>query len=114
MKQVDGSEVSAMTVIATVEAKPPVKLTFGRIIALAGDFYTNREGKTFSTVSGNYPPICGAFYQSSQPPTKRFENAVKSLIEDQDGFLVGITKLLDQEHHTIDRTLESGGSASST
>lgn len=97
-----------------MKASTSVSLTFGRIIALAGDFYTNREHKSFLDVAGDYPPICGAFFQSPLKPTKRFENAVNSLLKDEDGFLIEITNLLDQEHHVVNKARDLGKSVSRT
>lgn len=89
-----------------------MNLTFGRIIALAGDFYTNREHKSLTNVGGDYPPICGAFYQSPLNPTKRFQNAVNSLLNDEDEYLSKITELLNQEHNTVSKARDLGKSVS--
>ncbi|KAL1860897.1 hypothetical protein Plec18170_001411 [Paecilomyces lecythidis] len=91
-----------------------IPLTFGRIIALAGDFYTNREPTKGSDIELDYAPICGALRKSNTPPLKRFENAVNSLIQDRDGYLAHITKLLDHENRTVDHARELGKSVSKT
>lgn len=94
-----------------------VPLTFGRIIALAGDFYTNREPKQRSRVGLDYGPICGALRVPGTPdtaPLKRFENAVDSLRFNLDGYLPRITELLDHEHRTVDHARELNVSISKT
>ncbi|KAJ5203822.1 uncharacterized protein N7498_004701 [Penicillium cinerascens] len=91
-----------------------IPLTFGRIIALAGDFYTNREPTKGSDIGLNYAPICGALQKSNTTPLKRFENAVNSLLQDRDGYLSAIMDLLDHEHRTIDHARDLGKSISKT
>ncbi|KAJ5972115.1 uncharacterized protein N7479_002033 [Penicillium vulpinum] len=91
-----------------------IPLTFGRIIALAGDFYTNREPTKGSEIGLDYAPICGALQKSKSAPLKRFENAVNSLLQDRDGYLAQITKLLDHEHRTVGHARELGKSVSKT
>ncbi|KAF4621926.1 hypothetical protein G7Y89_g14417 [Cudoniella acicularis] len=84
--------------------KKQVKLGFGRIIALAGDFYSTHE-------DDNRTPICGAFTSGIQdvnfPPgfeaaTRRFRSAVQSLKDDTDRNLVQINDLMDAENHGVD------------
>ncbi|KAK8061152.1 hypothetical protein PG997_015373 [Apiospora hydei] len=84
-----------------------VKLTFGHIVALAGDFYTNREDRK------NYFPIADTDQfgrdkgsRSKKTIEQRFDCAVTSLIEDQDGYLKRVQALLDQEHDTVDHALQ--------
>jgi hypothetical protein len=88
-----------------------VPLNFGDIIALAGDFYTNREGKKM------YFPICDAEHlgtddnsKSTKTPEQRFECAVNSLTQDTDGYLAKVQDLLDTEHHTVKHALDIGDS----
>lgn len=100
--------------IVNTQQHEQVPLTFGRIIALAGDFYTNRELSKGSDIAIDYAPICGALQKSNTPPLKRFENAVTSLVNDRDGYLGKITKLLDHEHRTVDHARELGKSVSKT
>ncbi|KAJ9299455.1 hypothetical protein DTO271G3_3077 [Paecilomyces variotii] len=101
-------------VFVETREKQLIPLTFGRIIALAGDFYTNREPTKGSDIELDYAPICGALRNSNTPPLKRFENAVNSLIQDRDGYLAHITKLLDHEHRTVSHARELGKSVSKT
>jgi hypothetical protein len=99
-----GRQIPSDRVLGTVKAKGgDVELDFGKIIALGGDFYTNKEGPQ------SYFPICDAelfgaaiVSKSSQTPYQRFENAVSSLIEDKDGFLFDIQRLLEVEHGAIE------------
>ncbi|KAJ4012625.1 hypothetical protein NW752_008338 [Fusarium irregulare] len=76
-----------------------VKLTFGRIIALAGDFYS-------SHMDDNRTPVCGAFFAEKlsldnpegwKAAVARFKSAVKSLKDDTDRNLVTIGDLIDLE-----------------
>lgn len=84
-------------------------LDFGKVIALAGDFYTNREG--FMT----YYPICDAEFfgitqwsKSTLHPFDRFENAVNSLLHDTDGYLATVQEFLDQEHDAVEMAQQKG------
>jgi len=86
----------------------PVELNFGRIIALAGDFYTNREGTSAGGQDGEYNPICGAFYRSQLTPMQRFHNAVDSLRKDSDGYLRDIWNLLGHEVNLVSQAQRSG------
>lgn len=80
-----------------------VKLSFGRIIALAGDFYSSHENE-------DRTPICGAFSSNTldvntpagfEAATRRFRSAVQSLKEDTDRNLVEISRLMDGENHGV-------------
>jgi hypothetical protein len=63
-------------------------LTFGRIIALAGDFYTNPDRT----------PICGAFYNHPNENSEtRFLSMVDSLEEDRDLHVQKVCDVLDKE-----------------
>ncbi|KAF3931541.1 hypothetical protein ABW19_dt0207749 [Dactylella cylindrospora] len=76
----------------------PIGLTFGRIIALGGDHYSNTDK--------DRSPICGAFYNYPNTPEGqeyRFDCAVKSLLNDSDGYLAGVTELLDQEEGGVEK-----------
>lgn len=101
-------------VFVETREKERIPLTFGRIIALAGDFYTNREPTKGPDIELDYAPICGALRNSNTPPLKRFENAVNSLIQDRDGYLAHITKVLDHEQRTVSHARELGKSVSKT
>ncbi|KAG9758020.1 hypothetical protein KCU73_g4112, partial [Aureobasidium melanogenum] len=100
LRDIHGQILKATDVeLATI--KGSVKLQFGDIIALAGDFYTNLEP------GRGYFPICGApgFGKSGETnESQRFINAVTSLIEDTDGFLGDLMKLLQQEHQAVENT----------
>ncbi|KAI5196339.1 hypothetical protein E4T38_08574 [Aureobasidium subglaciale] len=97
LRDVNGQILKANDIeLATI--KGTIKLKFGDIIALAGDFFTNREGKDL------YFPICGApeFGDSgTKDEAQRFKNAVQSLTEDTDGFLANLMKLLQLEHKAV-------------
>lgn len=85
-------------------------LKFGRVIALAGDFYSSHvHGDT------NRTPISGAFFTNEpsnnpdsdlQQKKDRFISAVKSLQEDWDRNLIELTNLIDKEHAGIEHTQE--------
>ena len=81
-----------------------IPLEFGRIISLAGDFFTNREPTGVPNHS-NYPPICGALFPSRYTAKERFKNAVDSLRFDQDHTLVKLTDVLESEHNAVNETL---------
>lgn len=84
--------------------KRDINLKFGRVIALAGDFYSSNKDK-------NRTPICGAFF-TKEPTgnpdedlrfqTERFCSAVKSIVQDDDRNLIQLCKLIDHEHEKID------------
>ncbi|KAG8670479.1 hypothetical protein FPOAC1_009895 [Fusarium poae] len=84
--------------------KKEVKLTFGRIIALAGDFYSTHA-------DDNRTPVCGAFFAESPSLSTpegwnaaviRFRSAVQSLKDDTDRNLIGIGDLIDKEKKGTD------------
>ena len=79
--------------------KREVKLTFGRIIALAGDFCS-------SHMDDNRTPVCGAFFAEKlnldnpegwKAAVARFKSAVKSLKDDTDRNLITIGDLINLE-----------------
>jgi hypothetical protein len=97
----NANEIELATIRGTINLK------FGDIIALAGDFFTNREP------GHGYYPICGApgFGESGvKDETQRFRNAVTSLTGDADGFLTGLMGLLKREHKAVVDTRSSGES----
>ncbi|CEI70479.1 hypothetical protein FVEN_g1015 [Fusarium venenatum] len=84
--------------------KKEVKLTFGRIIALAGDFYSTHA-------DDNRTPVCGAFFAESpslstpegwNAAVSRFRSAVQSLKDDTDRNLISIGDLIDKEKKGTD------------
>jgi hypothetical protein len=97
LRDIHGQILKANDVeLATI--KGTIKLKFGDIIALAGDFFTNREPGI------GYFPICEApgFGDSEEKDDlQRFRNAVISLTQDSDGFLANLMGLLQKEHKTV-------------
>lgn len=87
--------------------KKTITLKFGRIIALAGDYYS-----TWEKGNNDRVPICGAFYDSPSTPQKRFQTAVDSLIFDKDGFLDALTNIINGEYTTVHQVHSSGESVS--
>ncbi|QPC80200.1 hypothetical protein HYE68_010952 [Fusarium pseudograminearum] len=84
--------------------KKEVKLTFGRIIALAGDFYSTHA-------DDNRTPVCGAFFAESpslstlegwNAAVSRFKSAVQSLKDDTDRNLISVGDLIEQEKKGTD------------
>ncbi|CAF3592779.1 unnamed protein product [Fusarium graminearum] len=84
--------------------KKEVKLTFGRIIALAGDFYSTHA-------DDNRTPVCGAFFAESpslstpegwNAAVSRFKSAVQSLKDDTDRNLISVGDLIEQEEKGTD------------
>lgn len=85
-----------------------VELRFGRLISLAGDFFTNRQPGTPT----DYAPICGAFFNVPTDKAsieQRFMNMVTSLENDINGCLKLIVDVLDRETRATRQSLESGG-----
>ncbi|RYO48073.1 hypothetical protein AA0113_g10114 [Alternaria arborescens] len=97
-------------VLVTVKTKQgDVDLNFSNIIAIAGDFYTNKES------SGAYFPISNAEgfeaskdLKSSKGPLARFESAVQSMLCDTDGYLKGVRDLITSEHHALNAATKAG------
>ncbi|KDN71570.1 hypothetical protein CSUB01_12117 [Colletotrichum sublineola] len=114
---VRGQKLDHDEILVTVKARGgEVKLSFGQIIALAGDFYTCREGR------GVYFPICDSDdfgtsllnKKSTKTAGQRFDCAVESLLRDQDGYLKKVQDLLDQEHEAVDQARAAGDSVAQT
>lgn len=105
-----GDKLPIDDALVTVKAKGgDVDLNFSNVIALAGDFYTNREG------SQAYYPISNAkdfgttiHPKSSKEPLARFESAVQSLLRDTDGYLKKVRELIATEHHTLHAAIKAG------
>ncbi|RDW72772.1 uncharacterized protein DSM5745_07944 [Aspergillus mulundensis] len=106
-----GHHCPASKTLETIHAgsQQPVALNFGRIIALAGDFYTNRTSNSPEA----YTPICGRFFKSNESPMSRFRNAVESLRTDADGFLRKIWEMIGHEGDLIDAARRHGHSPAS-
>ncbi|KAL3422073.1 hypothetical protein PVAG01_06229 [Phlyctema vagabunda] len=110
LKDIYGREtVAEVHEIYPVKTKPRsggdeqiIPIKFGRIIALAGDHYSNAE-------DSNRTPICGAFFgeESDEKAKKRFISAVESLIYDKDHNLIALTDLLDKESHAVQVTAQA-------
>ncbi|GKU09667.1 unnamed protein product [Fusarium langsethiae] len=93
--------------------KKEVILTFGRIIALAGDFYSTHA-------DDNRTPVCGAFFAESpkldtpegwNAAVSRFRSAVQSLKNDTDRNLITVSDLIEQEkkgNEEAEREIEKG------
>ncbi|KAL1607601.1 hypothetical protein SLS60_002535 [Paraconiothyrium brasiliense] len=107
---IQGENLPIDEALVTVKAKGgDVDLNFSNIIALAGDFFTNREG------SQEYYPISNAkdfgtliHPKSSKEPLARFESAVHSLLRDTDGYLKEVRDLITTEHHTLHAATKAG------
>jgi hypothetical protein len=105
-----GEKLPTDEALVTVQAKGgDVDLNFSNIIALAGDFYTNKEGY------GEYYPISNAkdfgtsaHPRSSKEPLARFESAVQSLLRDTDGYLKKVRELITTEHHALHSATKAG------
>lgn len=89
------------------------ELKYGRIIALAGDYYSTHDTELglFDTKRG---PICGF---NSYPPNeqdfngcvKRFRSAVEALAYDLDGYYADVNELMSQESDAVkEREHEKG------
>ncbi|OOQ83079.1 hypothetical protein PEBR_38554 [Penicillium brasilianum] len=87
----------------SVAKKRDINLKFGRVIALAGDFYSSNKDK-------HRTPICGAFFTNEptgnpdedlRNQSERFRSAVKSIVQDDDGNLIQLCSLIDHEHEKI-------------
>lgn len=85
--------------------KKTITLNFGRIIALAGDYYS-----TYERGNNDRVPICGAFFKSSSTPRERFRTAVDSLIFDKESFLNNLTGKVDGELDKVNQVHSSGKS----
>ncbi|KAJ4304569.1 hypothetical protein N0V90_000095 [Kalmusia sp. IMI 367209] len=107
---IQGEKLPVDEALVTVKTKGgEVALNFSNIIALAGDFYTNREGYD------EYYPIANvekfgtfAHTKSSKTPLDRFESAVNSLLRDTDGYLKKVRELITTEHHTLHAAIKAG------
>lgn len=78
-----------------------IEYSFGRIIAISGDHYTNRSDP-------NRSPICGAFF--GMPTTKqaiqnRFASMVNSVEEDSDKYAYALAQLIDDECNAVQKLL---------
>lgn len=86
--------------------KEPIALSFGRIIALAGDHFTNLSDK-------NRSPICGAFFgqeTSEAAMEARFTSMVDSMKYDKEGFLPALDGLIECEKKAVDIVERSSSS----
>ncbi|KAI8286801.1 hypothetical protein K4K56_008551 [Colletotrichum sp. SAR 10_98] len=108
MRDIHGRILPHDDLLATVSG---VNLTFGHIVALAGDFYTNREGRAkYFPIADSDDFVSKGTKSKMTTAGKRFDNAVNSLINDTDGYLQKIQKLLDSEHDTVDHARKKGDS----
>jgi hypothetical protein len=96
--------------LVTVETKKgDVDLNFSNIVALAGDFYTNKEGFEAYFPISNAEGF-GTWYnsKSSKGPLDRFESAVQSMLRDTDGYLKNVRELITSEHHALHAATKAG------
>ncbi|CAN9377380.1 unnamed protein product [Alternaria alternata] len=96
--------------LVTVKTKDgDVDLNFSNIIALAGDFYTNREGfQTYFPISNAEGFGTWQHPKSSKGPLARFESAVQSMLQDTDGYLKKVRTLITSEHHALHAATKVG------
>jgi len=96
--------------LVTVDAKGgEVALNFSNIIALAGDFYTNKEGyEAYYPISNAEGFGTNVHPKSSKEPLARFELAVQSMLKDTDGYLKEVRKLITSEHHALHVATKAG------
>jgi hypothetical protein len=110
------SDINGNALPSTYVLQPigSITLTFGRIISLAGDFYTNRTniGWTYN----DYAPICGAYFNPPPgSPEDRFRDMVQALTTDAAGYLKSVAEKLDQEKVEVDQNKGAdGGNAAKT
>lgn len=76
-----------------------VDLSFGRIIALAGDHFTNISDE-------NRSPICGAFFKNETSKEERFESMVNNVKLDYDGYLRELNDLINKECDSVRKISE--------
>lgn len=110
---VNGKELDTLTyVVQTING---TDLTLGRIISLAGDFYSNRNPTSLGGWTAEYAPICGAYY-SPPPgtPQDRFGDMVSAMLFDDFKYMSDLKGALDMEKKEIDNNLQGsdgGGTA---
>jgi hypothetical protein len=104
LKDVNGNNVD--TPNYTLFSKSSINMTFGRIISLAGDFYTNRTDDGWFVT--DYAPICGAYYNHpGETPEFRFNDMVTAMTTDWKSYLKPIANKLDEEKAVVDKSLSA-------
>lgn len=85
-------------------SKNPV--TFGEVISMAGDFYTNRKPDSY-----NYAPISGAFdMDPNGTPEARFNDMIAAMWDNDYLYLGPLKDALDQEKSVLnDEMVPDGG-----
>jgi hypothetical protein len=96
--------------LVTVNTKEgDVDLNFSNIIAIAGDFYTNKEGyEAYFPISNAHGFGTLIHPESSKEPLARFESAVQSMLRDTDGYLKGVRELITSEHDALNAATKAG------
>lgn len=114
---INGKELDAATYIVQTITRNGTDLTLGRVISLAGDFYSNRNPTGLHGWTAEYAPICGAYYDSPiKTPEGRFSDMVSAMLLDDFNYMNDIKGALDLEKQEIDNSLKGtdGGSTART
>ena len=92
-----------------------VPLVFGRVIALAGDYYTTHDYNLTPIAGGDGTPLPAKPYNefkidpnAYETQKSRFISAAESLARDQDGYLADMMGLFDKEDAGVDAVLKEG------
>lgn len=93
-----------------VQGSSKLPLFFGRIIALAGDFYTTHDGEVTPISGGPGTSLPAKPYnQFKKDPNAyddqkaRFLSAAQSLYNDTDGYLFKLSNVLNQEDGAVNK-----------
>lgn len=112
----DGKKVDAGTFVIQQIGLFRVDLTFGRVISMAGDFYTNRTPiiqRKLLPDTYDYTPISGAYTNLPKDTAySRFADMVEAIKTNDWNYVKPVKDALDKEKDVVDQGMGAdGGSA---